>query len=62
MNNTTNAIVGVVSLFVGLASLAVLVSSKANTVGVLAGARDFIMGSISAATNPFDDRNFGTGI
>lgn len=53
MNNTTNALVGIVSIIVGLATISVLVSEKSNFAGVLTAGGDAFSKVLSAATNPF---------
>lgn len=53
MSNTTNAIVGVASLIIGLAALSVVVSEKSNFVGVLKEGGNAFAKVLQAATNPF---------
>lgn len=52
MNNVLEPIVTVAVAIVGVAILAVLVSRKSNTAGVLAAAGSAFANSLSAATGP----------
>lgn len=52
MNNALEPIVTIAVAIVGVAILAVLVSQKSNTAGVLAAAGSAFSNSLSAATGP----------
>lgn len=53
MNNTTNALVGVASLIIGLATLSVLMSEKGQIVAVIREGGNAFSQVLRAATNPF---------
>lgn len=57
----TNTILGIASLIVGLASLAVIVSDKAQTVKIINAASNATSRILNAATNPFSG-GFGSGL
>jgi PRD1 phage membrane DNA delivery len=52
MNELTTGVVTIATAIVGVAILAVLVSSKSNTAGVLGAAGSAFSNSLSAATGP----------
>jgi len=59
MNNAITAIVTIVTAIIGLAALAVFVSNKANTSGVITASGQALSGTINAAVSPISG---GSGI
>jgi len=52
MNNLTDHVAGIFTLIIGVAILALLVSNKANTVGVIQAAASGFGNALSVAVSP----------
>ena len=57
MNNLTEAVVTIFSAIIGVAILSVLVSTKANTAGVIQAAASGFANTLGAATGPVTGSN-----
>lgn len=53
MNDVVSGVITVITGIIGVAILAVILSQKAQTVGVISAAGKAFAGSLQAATNPY---------
>jgi len=59
MNDVVSGVITVATGIIGVAILAVILSNKASTVGVIGAAGKAFAGSLQAATNPFSGNSGG---
>lgn len=59
MNNMTESIVTIATAIIGVAILAVIVSQRSNTVGVINAAGSAFSGALGTAVSPVTGGGFG---
>lgn len=62
MNNMTESVVTIATAIIGVAILAVIVSQRSNTVGVIRAAGNAFSGALGTAVSPVTGSGFGVSM